>query len=99
MVNTIAVIAAFGIAAAFIAVSGTKHDTAAKRCEVTFFSGNSTASSSTSNDSGEGKEICDIFTWVILGLMGGLWVTLGFFQVRLTCAVCLRQLSNVYYNF
>lgn len=88
IVNTLAVIASFGIAAAFIAISGTKHDTATNRCEVTFFSGSSTASTSSTTStstsgSGEGKQVCEVFTWVILGLMGGLWVALAIFQVSL----------------
>ncbi|KAG8715670.1 hypothetical protein FRC11_001617 [Ceratobasidium sp. 423] len=83
IVNSVVVMAAFGIAAAFIAMSGTRHDTATKRCQVAFFSGNSTASTSSTDDTGEGQQVCDIFTWVILGLMAGLWVTLAFFQAYL----------------
>jgi hypothetical protein len=82
MVNSVVVMASFGIAAAFIAISGTRHNAATDRCQVNFFSGNSTASASSSDDTGEGRQICDVFTWVILGLMAGLWVTLAFFQVR-----------------
>jgi hypothetical protein len=86
--NSIAVVAAFGVAAAFIAISGVKHDPATNRCETTFFSGNSTATASSlsSDDTGEGRQVCEVFTWVILGLMGGLWVTLACFQVCLFLA-------------
>ncbi|QRW24477.1 hypothetical protein RhiXN_11389 [Rhizoctonia solani] len=83
MVNSVVVMGAFGVAAAFIAISGTRHNTATDRCQATFFSGNSTASASASSDTGEGRQVCDVFTWVILGLMAGLWVTLAFFQAYL----------------
>ncbi|KAG8782929.1 hypothetical protein FRC12_020303 [Ceratobasidium sp. 428] len=78
MINSIAVIAAFCIAAAFIAISGTRHAAASTRCQTTFFAGNNEAGST--DNSGEGEQICEVFTWVILGLMGGLWITLLSFQ-------------------
>lgn len=81
MINTFAVVAAFGIAAAFIAISGTKHSAASDRCEKTFFSGNSNSGATSTDDTGEGEQVCEIFTWAILGIMGGLWVSLASFQV------------------
>ncbi|KAG9086091.1 hypothetical protein FRC06_003281 [Ceratobasidium sp. 370] len=78
MINSVAVIAAFCVAAAFIAISGTRHSAASDRCQKSFFAGNNTPGSS--DDSGEGEQICEVFTWVILGLMGGLWVSLLSFQ-------------------
>ncbi|QRW05977.1 hypothetical protein RhiLY_11294 [Ceratobasidium sp. AG-Ba] len=80
MINSVAVLAAFGIAAAFIAISGTKHDKASSRCQRTFFATSNPSAASSNDDSGEGAQICEVFTWVILGLMGGLWVTLLSFQ-------------------
>ncbi|KAG9094689.1 hypothetical protein FS749_012006 [Ceratobasidium sp. UAMH 11750] len=81
MINSVAVIAAFCIAAAFIAVSGTRHNAASDRCEKSFFAADNNPGAGASNDdSGEGEQICEVFTWVILGLMGGLWVTLLSFQ-------------------
>ncbi|KAF8756079.1 long-chain-acyl-CoA dehydrogenase [Rhizoctonia solani] len=42
-----------------------------RRCQATFFSGNSTASASASSDTGEGRQVCDVYL-VILGLMAGV---------------------------
>ncbi|KAF8601765.1 hypothetical protein BDV93DRAFT_413209, partial [Ceratobasidium sp. AG-I] len=96
MINTFAVVAAFGIAAAFIALSGTKHSTASDRCETTFFGGNSTLTGSGSQDTGEGEQVCEIFTWSILGVMGGLWVSLASFQACRFLAAYLLMVTRFY---
>lgn len=67
--------AAFAIAAAWIIVSATRHDTATSNCLQKFFS--SDASLQT-----QGERLCDIFSWVDVGIMGGIWLLLGIVQVK-----------------
>jgi len=62
-------VAAFSVAAVWIAISASRHSTAQSNCEQRFFS---TASDITS----EGQTMCAIFPWVDIGLMGGLWALL-----------------------
>lgn len=76
--NTTAVTAAFGIAAAFIGISASRHNTALTKCQSDFFK-DPVAGSTSATDS---KTLCNIFTWVDIGLMAGLWVVLAVFQVR-----------------
>ena len=70
-------LAAFAVAAAWIIISATKHTTAVSKCETDFFSDDLGGSSI----SGEGNTLCQIFTWVDVGLMGGLWIVLAIAQV------------------
>lgn len=72
----LAIMAAFSVAAAWIIVSATRHSNAQAKCIKDFFS--STASAS---DSGEGEVLCNIFSWVDVGIMGTLWVLLAILQV------------------
>ncbi|KAF9513663.1 hypothetical protein BS47DRAFT_1317328 [Hydnum rufescens UP504] len=71
--NTLAVLVAFGMAAAFIGVSAGRHNTAVANCKSAYF--RSTGSSAT-----ESQTLCNVFTWVVVGLMGLLWVVLAIFQ-------------------
>jgi hypothetical protein len=73
--NTLAVIVAFGIAAAFIGLSAGRHNTAVTNCKNAYFQNTSSSTSS------ESQTLCNIFTWVGVGLMGLLWVVLAIFQV------------------
>lgn len=68
-------IAAFAVAAVWIAISASRHSTAKNNCEQRFFS---TSSDLTS----EGETMCEIFPWVDVGLMGALWAVLLISQVR-----------------
>ena len=68
--------AAFSIAAAWIIVSATRHSNAEAKCIQDFFSPTGSASSST-----EGSTLCNIFSWVDIGIMGALWVLLAILQV------------------
>ncbi|KDQ20278.1 hypothetical protein BOTBODRAFT_101812 [Botryobasidium botryosum FD-172 SS1] len=78
LINSLATLAAFSIAAALIIISATRHNTAVSSCETDFFTlANSTTSPS---DNGEGKTVCDIFTWTDIGLMGGMWIVFVIFQ-------------------
>jgi hypothetical protein len=68
--------AAFSVAAAWIIISVTRHSNAEAKCLGEFFS---TANSST----GEADTLCNIFPWVDVGIMGGLWVVLAALQAYL----------------
>lgn len=64
---------AFSVAAVWIALSASRHNQAKSQCETDFFSG-------TTQDS-QADTLCNIFPWVSIGLMGGLWVVLAIAQV------------------
>ncbi|OCH95824.1 hypothetical protein OBBRIDRAFT_871528 [Obba rivulosa] len=68
-------LAAFSIAAVWIILSATRHTQAKSSCENTFFIGNPGVITS------EGNLLCDIFPWVDVGIMGGLWLLLAVMQV------------------
>lgn len=63
---------AFSVGAVWIIISATRHKQAKAKCESDFFA-NSTTS--------EGDTLCDIFPWVDVGVMGGLWALLAIVQV------------------
>jgi hypothetical protein len=71
----IVISAAFSVAAAWVIMSATRHSTAKANCITDFFTngGNSSAS--------EGETLCEIFSWVDVGIMGGLWVILAALHV------------------
>lgn len=75
---------AFSVAAAWIIMSATRHSTAKAQCLLNFFSDASGASSS------EGDTLCNIFPWVDVGIMGGLWVILAALHVcnPFSCYFC-----------
>ena len=72
----IATCAVFSIAAAWIVMSALRHSNAEAKCIQDFF--NSTDSAS---DSSEGEALCNIFSWVDIGIMGVLWTVLVSLQV------------------
>ena len=72
----LAIIATFSVAAAWIIVSATRHSNAQAKCIRDFFSPTGLAS-----DSGEGEALCNIFSWVDVGIMGTLWILLAILQV------------------
>ncbi|KAI0002033.1 hypothetical protein BJV77DRAFT_970784 [Russula vinacea] len=59
----------FSLAAVWIGISASRHSTAQSNCEQRFFTAASDLTS-------EGETICNIFPWVDIGLMGGLWALL-----------------------
>jgi hypothetical protein len=61
------------VAAVWIALSAARHRQAKANCQVRFFTGTTEPS--------EADTLCDIFPWVDIGLMGGLWVLLAVAQV------------------
>jgi hypothetical protein len=68
-----ALCAAFALAAVWAIISATRHSTALSNCLQEFFSDEALQS--------EGQTLCDIFSWVDVGIMGGLWVLLAILQV------------------
>ncbi|KAF8140184.1 hypothetical protein EV363DRAFT_1152335 [Boletus edulis] len=73
--HTGASIAVFSIAAAWIIISAIRHSTAQSHCEATFF-----PASSSSSSSSEGQTLCDVFSWVDVGLMAGAWAFFALVQ-------------------
>ncbi|KAI0034322.1 hypothetical protein K488DRAFT_45884 [Vararia minispora EC-137] len=67
---------AFGLSAAMIGLSAGRHSTVKSHCLTEFFPANSTGTS-TSN---LGDTLCNIFPWVDVGVMGGLWILLAISQ-------------------
>jgi hypothetical protein len=65
-----ALVAAFAVAAVWIIISASRHTTAENNCLNNFFPDES-------GSSGEGQTLCNIFPWVNVGVMGGLWVVLA----------------------
>ena len=80
LLNSIVLYVGLSAAAAFIGISAARHDTAVDACESSFFSSGSNQSTTAQEDT-EGQQICNIFTWVVLGIMGALWVVLFIIQV------------------
>lgn len=70
---------ALAIAAAWIIVSAARHSTAASNCVSKFFSDESLTS--------QGERLCEIFSWVDVGIMGGLWLILAIIQGYLLLVV------------
>jgi hypothetical protein len=86
-INTLAVLVAFGMAAAFIGVSAGRHNTAITNCKNAYFRVDSTVP--------ESQTLCNIFTWVVVGLMAFLWAVLAIFQVRQAQPPCSSDSTDV----
>ncbi|KIJ38437.1 hypothetical protein M422DRAFT_176537 [Sphaerobolus stellatus SS14] len=82
--HSMILLAVFTFSAVFIGISASKHSTAQAACITTFFPADSGATETalTGSDS-EGKLLCNIFTWVGVGIMGALWVILAIFHAYL----------------
>ena len=78
ILNSIVLYAGLSVAAAFIGASAGRHRAAADACESSFF-----ASGGQSTTDTEGEQICNVFTWAVLGIMVGLWAVL--FIVQVSC--------------
>ena len=97
--NTAALIVSLSAALAFIGISAGRHQPAVDECSSSFFSsGNQTT---TTQDETEGQQICNIFTWVVLGIMGALWVVLFIIQVSglplLPCLLIDQAALDLFY--
>lgn len=73
----------FSVSATWIIISATRHQTATDSCVQDFFAANATTvdQAGVFSDDGQGPTICNIFTWVSVGIMGGLWLIMLIFQV------------------
>jgi len=72
--NSLITLAIFSVAAVWIIISATRHNQAKSTCQTDFFAEDPTDL---------GPKLCDIFPWVDVGIMGGLWVLLGLVQTYL----------------
>jgi hypothetical protein len=77
LVNWIVLYIGLSVAATFLGVSAARHSQAVAACETNFFP---TDGGSTTEDN-KGQQICNIFCWSTLGVMGALWVLLFAVQV------------------
>ncbi|KAG6888686.1 hypothetical protein C0995_006676 [Termitomyces sp. Mi166 len=68
-------LAAFAVAAAWTIISATRHSTSVSDCFKDFFPDDPKSTL--------GGKLCDIFPWVDVGIMGGLWAVLAVFQLYL----------------
>ena len=82
-------VAAFGVAAAWIIISATRHKQAQSKCITQFFGNTVSATNS------EGQTLCNIFPWADVGIMGGLWILFAIVQVGLFIASAISVVSNM----
>lgn len=73
--HSILIAAAFALAAAWAIISASRHSTAQANCIKEFFDASDSAQQA------EAKVLCNIFPWVDVGIMGGLWVVLAVMHV------------------
>jgi len=81
--NSIILYGSLAAAAAFISISAVRHQTAVSACEASFFNSNGNENTTAQEDT-EGQQICNIFTWIVLGVMGALWAVLFVIQTYFT---------------
>ncbi|KAG2366617.1 hypothetical protein BDR07DRAFT_1274275 [Suillus spraguei] len=77
--NSLITLVAFAIAAAWVIVSAKGHSTAVTNCENKYYS----ASALLGSNATEGQTVCDIITWIDIGLMAGAWVFFALVQAYL----------------
>ncbi|KAJ2931186.1 hypothetical protein H1R20_g5931, partial [Candolleomyces eurysporus] len=78
-IHALVALAAFAVAAAWLILSATKHNDARQRCIDDFFNGD--------GETSQGDTLCNIFAWVDVGIMGGLWVILAILHFYLMIVV------------
>ncbi|KIO33865.1 hypothetical protein M407DRAFT_3860 [Tulasnella calospora MUT 4182] len=81
-INAALVAYIFSVSATWIIISATRHGPATTECIQDFFANNATTvdQANAFADDGQGPTICNIFTWVSVGIMGGLWIIMLIFQ-------------------
>ena len=82
-----ATLAAFVVAGVMIGLSAGHHDDAQTKCISKFFTAQSTSTSLADT-------LCNIFPWVDVGVMGGLWLLLAISQVTRKYAQPNSMLTN-----
>ncbi|KAF9069124.1 hypothetical protein BDP27DRAFT_1223038 [Rhodocollybia butyracea] len=94
--HSLAIVAAFAIAAAWVITSATKHSTAQSNCIAQFFN------TTDSTEQSEGNTLCNIFPWVDVGIMAGIWVWLAIMHVYLYVVInsysSAQQRDHIKYN-
>ncbi|KAF8216128.1 hypothetical protein K438DRAFT_1560922 [Mycena galopus ATCC 62051] len=75
--HSLATSAAFSVALAWTILSVSKHSTAKSNCLANFFA------HADSEQESEGETLCNIFPWVDVGVMGGLWVIMAILHIYL----------------
>ncbi|KAK7463663.1 hypothetical protein VKT23_005604 [Stygiomarasmius scandens] len=94
--HTLAAIAAFALGAAWIIISAARHNTAKSDCLSDFFNTEDSTLQS------EGDTLCEIFPWVDVGIMGGIWILLAIVHVYLYVVISSystgQQLDHAKYD-
>lgn len=80
--HSLVTLVAFAIAAAWVIISGSRHSTAMTNCENKFY-----PTAPNGSNTSEGQTVCDIITWVDVGLMAGAWVFFALVQAYLLFVV------------
>ncbi|KAJ6575213.1 hypothetical protein B0H19DRAFT_1208652 [Mycena capillaripes] len=75
--HSLTIVAAFSVSLAWIILSLSHHSTAKSNCLSNFFA------NASSEQQTEGNVLCEIFPWVDVGVMGGLWVFLAAVHIYL----------------
>jgi len=91
--NWVITLGGFSISIAWIIASAARHSTAQANCQSDFYpagsTGNNAASLANASDT-----VCNIFSWVDVGIMGGLWIVLLIMQVSAPDYIYLRGRSS-----
>lgn len=90
-VNAGVVALAFIVALIWIILSAARHSTAVGACVEQFvnnedadISGDDSSLINLSSGTVSGQQLCNIFTWVQLGIMSGLWLALFLVEIYFT---------------
>ncbi|KAJ7706083.1 hypothetical protein B0H17DRAFT_1156472 [Mycena rosella] len=75
--HSLAIVAAFSVALAWIILSVSRHSTAKANCIANFYA------TGDSEEKSEGDILCNIFPFVGVGVMGGLWIILLILHIYL----------------
>ncbi|THU98236.1 hypothetical protein K435DRAFT_721026 [Dendrothele bispora CBS 962.96] len=73
--HSLLITACFSMSGALIIISATRHSSAKARCTTDFFVPDPNNADSVLQK--EADKLCEIFPWVDVGVMGGLWVILA----------------------
>lgn len=93
--HSMATTGAFAIAAVWIIISASRHSVAESKCESDFFG----AAASSGPTASEGGVLCNIFPWVDVGIMGGLWVFFAITQVHLIIVIPLISSDQILFRY
>lgn len=74
-IHLIVTLAAFSLGATWAVISATRHSTAVDKCVKDFYDVTDPAQKA------ESEILCEIFPWVDVGIMGGVWLLLAIVHV------------------